>query len=213
MTAPRRHAASAGIVLAGGRSRRFGRDKRFAVVQGVPLLERVLSVVADVADLPVLVLAPGESVPSLPTELAAMVRVAHDREAYAGPLAGLVAGLRAVPDLEVAVVVGADMPTLEPAVLRLLLDRTRQAPGAWTLEGPDPALIGPLPLAGDVARLLEAAAALLGSGERSLRSLVRAAGAGRVPATEWRAFDPDGRTLRDVDRPEDLASPTTNPLR
>lgn len=199
-----RHAGSAGIVLAGGRSRRFGSDKRFADLEGVPLLERVLSVVAGVADTTVLVLAPGEPAPGLPAELAAVVRIAHDPVAYAGPLAGLAAGLRAAPEVEVVVVVGADMPTLEPAVLRLLLDRAAEEPGAWTLEGPDPAIVGPLPLAGDAARLLEAATMLLDRGEHSLRSLVRATGAGRVPARAWRALDPDGRTLRDVDRPADL---------
>jgi hypothetical protein len=51
-----------------------------------------------------------------------------------------------------------------------------------------------------------AAGALLDAGQRSLRSLVRALDAGRIPAAEWRNLDPDGLTLRDIDRPEDLVS-------
>ena len=34
-----------GVILAGGRSRRLGQDKAFALVGGQPLIERVLQVV------------------------------------------------------------------------------------------------------------------------------------------------------------------------
>ena len=193
---------SAGIVLAGGRSRRFGTDKRLAVVDGRPLLEGVVEAVAGVVDDVIVVLAPDEPAPGGLTA----VRIAHDREPFAGPLAGLAAGLEVVPDASIALVVGADMPSLQPAVLRLMLKRAAApvGPDAWTLEGPDANLVGPLPLAGRVAPLRRAASALLERGQRSLRSLVLELGAGRIPAADWRPLDPDGLTLRDVDRPEDL---------
>ena len=195
---------SVAIVLAGGRSERFGRDKRLEIVDGQQLLERVITAVGSVADEIVLVLAPGDPPPELLRDLGASVRLAHDTVAYAGPLAGLAAGLKTADGADIALVVGADMPALQPGVLRLLLERARQPGSAWTLEGPDPALVGPLPLAGDARRLLDAATALVEAKEHSLRSLVREMGAGRIAAAEWRALDPDGLTLRDIDRPEDL---------
>jgi len=200
----RRTRRVAGIVLAGGRATRFGRDKRFVLVDGEPLLHRSLRAVAAAVDVLVLVVGPNEPPPALPADLGRAVNVARDRLAYAGPLAGLLTGLEAAPDSELAVVVGADMPSLDPAVLRLLLRAAEGGPDAWTLEGPDPAIVGPLPLAGRTPALAEAARALLQRGERSLRGLVLATGAGRVQATEWRALDPAGATLRDIDRPEDL---------
>ncbi|HZM73607.1 MAG TPA: NTP transferase domain-containing protein [Candidatus Polarisedimenticolia bacterium] len=194
------------IVLAGGRSERFGRDKRLEIVDGQQLLERVITAVGSVADEIVLVLAPGDPPPELLRNLGASVRQAHDTVAYAGPLAGLAAGLSAADGADIALAVGADMPTLQPAVLRLLLERAAApgGPGAWTLEGPDPSIVGPLPLAGRVADLKTAAGTLLDAGQRSLRSLVRELDAGRIPAADWRGLDPDGLTLRDIDRPEDL---------
>jgi molybdenum cofactor guanylyltransferase len=194
------------VILAGGRSERFGRDKRFEIVEGQPLLERVITAVAGVADETVLVLAPGDPPPKLPRNLKEPVRLAHDTVAYAGPLAGLAAGLMAADEGDLALIVGADMPALRPSVLQLLLERAAApgGPGAWILEGPDPAIVGPLPLAGRVADLKTAAGTLLDAGQRSLRSLVRELDAGRISAAEWRRLDPAGLTLRDIDRPEDM---------
>ena len=45
---------------------------------------------------------------------------------------------------------------------------------------------------------------LLGGGERSLRALVTSLVLEEITEAEWRTLDPDGATLRDVDRPEDL---------
>ena len=201
MTATGRQRTAA-IVLAGGRSARFGRDKRRELVDGRTLLDRVLNAVASVSDVTVLVLAPGETTPSVLPD----VRVAHDQLGFAGPLAGLAVGLGAADDADAVLVVGADMPSLQPAVLRLLLDRALEpsGPDAWTLEGPDPNIVGPLPLAGRSSALRTVATRLLEVGERSLRSLVRELDAGRIPATDWRPLDPEALTLRDVDRPEDL---------
>ena len=39
-----------GVVLAGGASRRFGRDKRAEPVAGVPLLRRAVDAVTEVSD-------------------------------------------------------------------------------------------------------------------------------------------------------------------
>lgn len=193
---------TAAIVLAGGRSERFGRDKRLVLLDGRTLLDHVLSAVAKVTDFRVLVVPPGEFPAGIPPRL----RLTHDRVAYEGPLAGLSAGLEVSYGTDAVLVVGVDMPWLRPDVLRLLLDRAADpdGPPAWTLEGPDPTLVGPLPLAGRTSELRAAAERLLKGGQRSLRSLVGDVNAGRVPGAEWRPLDPEALTLRDVDVPEDL---------
>ena len=197
----------AAIVLAGGRSARFGRDKRVVLFDGEPLFHRPLRAVSSVADEIVLVIAPGEPDPPLPGDVSVPIRIARDRLAHAGPLAGLLAGLEAAPEAKVALVVGADMPWLEPAVLRLLVDAVGSTapngPDSWILDVEVP-IAQSLPLAGRARPLRLAALALLQRGERSLRGLLLATGAGRVPSATWRGLDPGGRTILDIDRPGDL---------
>ena len=195
-----------GIVLAGGRSTRFGHDKRLVLVDDQPLVHLAIRGVAAVASHVIVVIGPTERPLPLPLDLASRVELARDRDADAGPLAGLLAGVEAAPASERAIVVGADMPSLVPAVLEHLLRAAETAPHVWTLENPDPGIVGPLPLAGRTRVLAASASALLEHGERSLRALVRATNAGRVPAADWRTLDATAATLRDIDRPTDLGS-------
>ncbi len=105
------------IVLAGGRSSRFGRDKLAEPIDGRPLLHHAIEAVRAVATDIVVVAAPGANLLVPPG-----VRVAHDPEAFEGPLAGLAAGLAALDRaIERVVIVAGDMPTLEPAVLSRLI--------------------------------------------------------------------------------------------
>ena len=108
-----------GIVLGGGRSSRFGRDKLAEPFGGEPLLWRPLRAVASVCREVVLVLAPEVPIPDLPPDVASIMRVARDPEPFGGPLVGLAAGL-AVATGRWAVVVAGDQPGLRPELLGFL---------------------------------------------------------------------------------------------
>jgi molybdenum cofactor guanylyltransferase len=100
----------AGIVLAGGRSSRMGRPKAWLDWHGTPLLRRVCGIVARGTAGPVVVVrAPGQELPELPSG----VRVVDDAREGRGPLQGLLAGLEAVEE-EVAFVAATDVPFLHP---------------------------------------------------------------------------------------------------
>jgi molybdopterin-guanine dinucleotide biosynthesis protein A len=138
--------------------------------------------------------------------------LARDAVAHRGPLAGLAAGLAALPHpVDIALVVAGDMPTLVPAVLELLgaaLVRDRSQ-GAACLEA-EPA--SPLPAAVRPSVASPAAEALLAADRRSLRGLLDAIPTAIVPAVDWRALDVVGATLRDVDTPGDLTGELTGEL-
>lgn len=191
-----------GIVLAGGASSRFGGDKLAAPFAGRPLLERAIEAAAGVTSEVIVVLAPGDD-RALPGA-AVPVRRAVDPERHGGPLVGLLAGLEVAGE-PIVIVVGGDMPTLSTAVLGALVRALEATDGAA-----DAAVLiqrgatRPLPAALRNGAATQAARRLIGEGERSLRRLLDALSARRLEEVEWRGFDPEGATLRDVDRPEDL---------
>ena len=101
----------AGIVLAGGRSRRMGTPKAWLDWHGSTLLRRACGIVARGTSGPVLVVrAPGQELPPLPDG----VRVVEDAREGQGPLQGILAGLEAA-DADVAFVASVDLPFLHPA--------------------------------------------------------------------------------------------------
>jgi hypothetical protein len=61
-----------------------------------------------------------------------------------------------------------------------------------------------MPCALRVDPAVRAAELLLRQGRRSVRELLDVLGAEAVEESAWRALDPQGRTLVDVDVPDDL---------
>lgn len=111
--------AAAGIVLAGGQSRRMGRPKAALPWGSTTLLAHVCAIVRDTVDGQLIVVrAPGQELPPLP----AGAVLAEDPVAGVGPLAGILAGLTAAASrAEAAYVSAVDMPGLRPAFIRRVL--------------------------------------------------------------------------------------------
>ncbi len=190
------------IVLAGGRSRRFGSDKLAATIDDRSLLDLAIAGVAAVCDEIVVVLAPGDE-RRLPRTAAAIRRVV-DPELHGGPLVGLLAGLE-VAGQPLVLVVGGDMPTLAPDVLAAMiraLVASEAAADAVVLvsRGDRP----PLPAVVRTGAATDVARQLVGDGERRLRSLFERLPTRALAEDEWRPLDPVGDTLFDVDLPSDL---------
>jgi molybdopterin-guanine dinucleotide biosynthesis protein A len=187
----------AALVLAGGRSSRFGRDKLAEPLDGRSMLEHVIERLRGVTSEIVVVAATG-ALPAIPSD----VDLVNDPRPFEGPLAGLAAGLRATdPGVERVIVVGGDMPTIVPAVLdRLLAALERREAAVLADDG----RARPLPLAVRRSAASAAADRLIEDGERRLRALLERLDVDVIPEDRWREDDPDGETLRDVDVPGDL---------
>lgn len=107
----------AGVVLAGGASRRMGRDKATMTHpggQGVSMVEHVVSVLTARCAPVFVVAAPGQPLPDL-----GAARVLRDEVRGAGPLLATGRGLRAAAEAgcERAFVCAVDMPYLTPALI------------------------------------------------------------------------------------------------
>ena len=202
MTKPPIPAAS-GIVLAGGRSSRFGSDKLAETLRGRPLLDHAIAALAGVTTEVLVVVPPVVEAPISPkSRSTATVHIVRDSEPFGGPLVGLLSGLERAAE-PLAIVVGGDMPGLEPAVLRAMLralDNSENAIVALEFRG----RVQPLPMSVRVGAVTPLARRLLGSGERSLRSVLTVGRAARLPEVDWRSLDPAAATLIDIDTRADL---------
>ncbi|NEU55500.1 molybdenum cofactor guanylyltransferase [Halorussus sp. MSC15.2] len=120
----------AGVVLAGGRSTRFGEgDKAVGDLAGVPMIRRVADRLVPVVD----VLVVNCRADQRETIAAALdgydrpVRFAIDPDPDEGPMAGIRTGLREVEetDSRYAFVAACDMPFLDPDLVAYLFERAR----------------------------------------------------------------------------------------
>jgi molybdopterin-guanine dinucleotide biosynthesis protein A len=101
----------AGIILAGGQSRRMGVDKAALIIDGRSVLDRTIGALRELTGE---VIVAGRDVPF------AGVRSVPDAAPDSGPLGGLIAALRATT-APLVLVVGCDMPALDIRALRAML--------------------------------------------------------------------------------------------
>jgi molybdopterin-guanine dinucleotide biosynthesis protein A len=106
------------IVLAGGKGKRLGRDKLSETVGVRPLLQRVIDILGLVSDQTLIVIAQGQSEPVVSATTEA--KIVADLYPGKGALGGIYTGL-ASSDSFHNLVVAADMPFLNPSLLRYLM--------------------------------------------------------------------------------------------
>src|SRR6266540_20678 len=119
-----------------------------------------------------------------------------------GPLAALAAALHALPAEHLLVVAG-DHPGLRVELLRQLVTMRAEASALACRRG---GRVEPLVALYRREPALAAAEARLAGRDHSLRGLLADLGARLLDESEWRPFDPDGRSFVDLDDPAALAA-------
>ena len=187
---------AAAAVLAGGASRRMGRDKATLRVGGVELAALVLAAAAQVAD-PVVLVAPEGH----PARRVAAPAVA---DPGLGPLAALAAALDAL-EADHVLVLAADHPGLRVPLLAHLVALAGEADAVACRRGPR---LEPLVAVYRRAPALAAARSRQAGppGGHSLLGLLDGLRTLVVEEPDWRRIDPDGRSFADLDDPADLAA-------
>jgi molybdopterin-guanine dinucleotide biosynthesis protein A len=168
----------------------MGRDKASLPFGAEAMLSRVVRLVSEVvaAESIVCVAKEHQTLPPLPNG----VRIARDALPDCGPLAGLAAGLRAMPaGIDAAFVGGCDVPLLVPTFVESMFAALGEHQIAAAFDGER---LHPL---GAVYRpnVLSTAEALLEAGERSLVALLAACYTFRVPVDQLREVDPELQSL------------------
>ena len=188
------------VILAGGKSLRMGRDKRFLEVGGQGMLARTIAVCEPLFDDILLVSARPES--CIETDH----RVVHDLVPDCATLGGLYTGL-SYSSHNYAFVVACDMPSIVPNLVRFIVDLINEQ-GATDYDVVIPKLSSGLQPTHAVysKRCLPFIKAMLDSGNLKLQGIcdhdkisVR-----YVYLDEIRRFDPHGRSFLNVNTPEEL---------
>lgn len=107
------------IVLAGGKSARFGRDKSLELLAGETLVQRVVRSLACFGDEIIVVLSPGGSLTPFPSPV--KLRKVYDIYPGRGSLGGVYTGL-VLSTQQFNLIVASDMPFLNVKLLQYMVD-------------------------------------------------------------------------------------------
>ncbi len=182
-----------GVVLAGGKSTRYGTNKAFAEVHGVPLIERTIRVMGSVFRRLLLVT-------NTPSEYAYLdLPMVEDLIKGLGPVGGIYTGLEVIED-EAGFFVACDMPFLREDFLRYMVglkgvyDAVVPRVG-WMVE----------PLHALYAKnCLPAIRESIHSQEYQTLKFFQKINVRYIEEEEIRSIDPDLRSFLNINRPEDL---------
>ncbi|GAB4116460.1 MAG: molybdenum cofactor guanylyltransferase [Roseiflexaceae bacterium] len=205
--------ALAAIILAGGRSRRMGHDKRRLRLWGdhrPTLLEQIVGVAATVSSEVIVVLNDPADWPDL------AATCVPDQIADAGPLGGLSSGLSAV-HTEAAFLLACDMPNITTEFLHFL---------ASCMQPDVQALVPLRPLAAETpdqqsprnqanaepllaiyhTSCLPMVRSCLAQGNLRMTDLLDRIAVRYLTPPEWQPYDPAGLLFHNLNRPADLTA-------
>jgi molybdopterin-guanine dinucleotide biosynthesis protein A len=178
------------IILAGGQSRRMGQDKAHLPTGAGTLLERIVDRLSPVVDEVIVAGGPRFSIPA--------VRWVPDARSGAGPLAGMAAGLAALSG-NLAWVVACDLPDVEPRIGDLLFASASDVDAVVPRLEARPECLCAVYHASLAGRILT----MLDAGDRRVMSLLDGIRVRYVEAAELRRVDPDLRSFRNLNTPDE----------
>lgn len=177
------------LILAGGASRRMGRDKVALPVGETTMIEHLVRRLSPAVD---------EAVVAGGSVGAPGARLVEDRYPGAGPLAGMHAGLEAARYPWVWVI-ACDLPDVDPALLPLLTSMTNGVDAVVPIVGGRVQGVCAL-YRRDLAPRIED---LLLTKARSVRAFLNAIEVRYLDEAELRTSDPELRSFRNLNTPAD----------
>ncbi len=193
------HAHTAGIILAGGRSTRMGRDKALLPLPDnsrVTFVEHLASMLAAQCNEVILVV---RNIAQLALYEHLTISIVTDDAPDIGPLMGLYTGLQSI-NAPRALVTAVDMPFVQSGMITFLLSQRLEATSLL------------VPVVNDIPQVLFAVyprtilpiiAERLQAGRRDPRSLLDVAPVQFIDEARLREIDPELRSFINVNTPED----------
>ncbi len=184
------------VILAGGESRRMGRDKAHIEFRGKSLLNHAI---ANLSPLFAEIMLSARDPLAVDESQSNIVQV-MDADEGRGPMMGIVAAMTEVRT-DWVFVTGVDMPFVMP---ELVVHMAEQRHGHDAVLAEIDGQLQPLPAFYAKRACLPAMQSRIAQGRRSLMRLIPSLNTAILTEKELRPLDPDLRSFTDFDTPEDL---------
>lgn len=109
------------VILAGGRSSRFGRNKALFPFEGKPLVNHVIEALNGLSNRIIVTVAPGR-ISEFSRVIDPSIEVIEDAEPFLGPLFGLRNAIESIEE-DTVLLAPCDLPFINPNLYSLLLER------------------------------------------------------------------------------------------
>jgi molybdopterin-guanine dinucleotide biosynthesis protein A len=192
----------AGVILAGGHSKRMGRDKALLPLPGsaeTTFVEHLANLLSTLCSEVVLVVRDAAQSAQYVALAPRGVRIIADQAPDVGPLMGLYSALNVIQSSH-ALLTAVDMPFLQPAMVSFLLSRPLDEAPLIPIVADNPQVL----LAVYPRTLLPIIEALLRQGRRGPRALLDVVPVRYIAEAELRRVDPQLRSFVNVNTPQDL---------
>ncbi|HET8909960.1 MAG TPA: molybdenum cofactor guanylyltransferase [Ktedonobacteraceae bacterium] len=190
------------IILAGGQSRRMGRNKALLPVpglSGVSFAQHLVSLCMELTGEVLLVAADAAAAEMYTHSIIPRPRVVFDDIPNQGPLMGLYCGLKAIRSSH-ALVAAVDLPALQPNLVNFLLTQPTKDELVVPLVGGYPQVL----LALYPRSILPIIARCLEQGRHNPRALLDLVPVRYLDEAQLAAVDPGLRSFLNVNTPQDL---------
>ena len=188
-----------GVILAGGKSRRYGQNKALVNINGIPLIKRVLGVMENLFSSTVVITNTPDTYSFL------NLPMFEDRIKGLGPLGGIFTGLNVISE-KAGFFVACDMPFLNPDLIRYLVT-ARQGFDVVvpTFSGKFEALHALY-----TQNCLPEIEQMIHAGVYQTIQLYQSVAVRYVEENEIRRFDPELKSFSNINKPEELRKMVLN---
>jgi len=190
------------VILAGGFSRRFGKDKGLIVLAGKPLVLHVIDRVSKVVDEVLVVVSSKDQKKKFEIILGEKANLLIDKNYSQTPLVGAITGLESAKD-EYSLLLPCDTPLISIQIVQFLLDMciNRSAVIPRWPSG----YIEPLQAVYHTKFALTAAKTALAQGNMNMQSMIdNLRGVRYVSTMVLEQLEPDLLTFFNINTPQDL---------
>lgn len=200
--------SAAGIILAGGYSKRMGQDKALLPCpnnQQISFIEQLATLLLSACSEVILVTRDVSQAADYARYVSSLVHIVTDKTPDIGPLMGLYSGLRAMRSSH-ALVTAVDTPFLQSSVISFLLSEPLDEQLVIPIVNNLPQVL----LAIYPGTILPTIEERLQAGRRDPRALLQVAKVQFIEEEQLRAVDPHLLSFVNINTPEEFASSKTS---